>query len=291
MKIKKAIITCAGFGTRFLPITKTIQKEMLPVLNRPLIDYVVEDCVKAGIEDIIFVVGEHNYQVMHYYRENQRLYEYLKKFNKLHLYEQIADLHKQANFYFVKQKDNDPYGTAIPVMLAKDYVQNEDAFLVLMGDDFLYQSEEKSVIANMINAFEMSNAKALLTCVQKPNEVLSKYGVIKSHQVGELKFLEEIVEKPQLGLAPSNLVNISKYIFSKEIWPILDKQTINPQSGEMYITDSLQTLAKTEPVLVYTPPGKYLDGGDPLGWLLTNLTIAKDRPEIWPIIKDFVNQT
>ncbi len=290
MKIRKALITCAGFGTRFLPITKTIQKEMLPIIDRPLIDYVVEDCIRAGIEEIIFVVGEHNYQIMHYYRENQRLYEYLKKFNKVHLYEQIAHLHEQANFHFVKQKDSDPYGTAVPVVLAKDHLQDEDAFLVLMGDDFVYQSVGRSVVADMINAYEKSGAKALLTCVEKPEDVLSKYGAIKSHQEGAFQFLDEIVEKPAEGLAPSNLVNISKYIFSREIWQILNQQSINPKSGEFYITDSLQTLAKTDPVLVHIPQGTYLDGGYPLGWLLANLTVAKDHPELWSEIKNFVNR-
>lgn len=288
MKIKKAIITCAGFGTRFLPITKTIQKEMLPILDRPLIDYVVEDCVKAGIEEIIFVINEHNYQVLHFYRDNQRLYEYLKKTNKLHLYEQIAQIHNKAQFHFVKQTDNDPYGTAIPVILAKDHVKNEEAFLVLMGDDFVYQPGEKSAVADMLKALEHSRANALVTCVEKPNEILNKYGVIRSRTEENLQFLEEIVEKPAVGKAPSNLVNISKYILSKEIWPILAKQQVNPQSGEFYITDSLQDLAKTEKVLVHVPSGEYLDGGYPLGWLLANLTVAKNNPDIWPVIKNFI---
>lgn len=290
MKIKKAIITCAGFGTRFLPITKTIQKEMLPILDRPLIDYVVEDCVRAGIEEIVFVVNEHNYQIMHYYRENARLYEYLKKFNKIHLYEQIAHLHEQASFHFVKQKDSDPYGTAVPVLLAKDYVKDEEAFLVLMGDDFIYHSAGKSFVRDMIDVYEKSGAKALLTCVEKPDDILNKYGVVKSSQKENFQFLDGIVEKPALGSAPSNLVNISKYIFSQEIWSILHQQSINPQSGEFYITDSLQTLVKTEPVIVHTPQGVYLDGGYPLGWLLANLTVARDNSELWSEIKNFVNR-
>ena len=121
-------------------------------------------------------------------------------------------------------------------------------------------------------------------------DVLSKYGVIKSHQEGSFQFLDEIVEKPAEGLAPSNLVNISKYILSREIWPILDQQSVNPQSGELYITDSLQTLAQTEATLVHVPQGTYLDGGYPLGWLLANLTVAKDQPELWAEIKNFVNR-
>jgi UTP--glucose-1-phosphate uridylyltransferase len=289
MKIKKAIIACAGFGTRFLPITKTIQKEMLPILERPLIDYLVEDCIKAGIEEIIFVISEHNYQVLHFYRENQRLHEYLGKTQKLALYEQISKLHSKATFHFVKQKDSDPYGTAEPVILAKDYVKDEEAFLVLMGDDFIYQSSQNSEVATMINSFEKSGAKGLITCVEKETESLSKYGVVKIKTEGDFQFMEGIIEKPELGTAPSNLVNISKYILGQEIWPILEQQKIDPKSGELYITDTIQALAKTEKVLVHKPQGKYLDGGYPLGWLIANLVVAKDRPEIWAEIKNFID--
>lgn len=288
MKIKKAIITCAGFGTRFLPVTKSIQKEMLPILERPLIDYVVDDCVKAGIEEIIFVINIHNYQVLHFYRENHRLYEYLEKMHKLPLYEQIAHLHDKAIFHFVKQTDSDPYGTAVPVLLAKEYVKNEDAFLVLMGDDFIYRHDQGSSIAEMIAEYESAAAKAALMGIEKPDELLSKYGVMKTETNAGHQFLAGIVEKPAPGEAPSNLVNISKYILSKEIWPILDAQPVNPDSGELYITDTVQALAKQEKVLVHQPKGEYLDGGYPLGWLLANLTVAKDRPEIWSVVKDFV---
>ena len=290
MKIKKAIITCAGFGTRFLPISKTIQKEMLPVLDRPIIDYVVEDCVKAGIEDIIFVVSEYNRQLAHFYSENPRIHNYLAKNQKLDLYEKISSLHTKANFHFVRQKDTDPYGTAVPVILAKDYVKDEDAFLVLMGDDFIYQPGERSEISMMIEAFEKSGAKGLITCIEKPTELLNKYGVVKSMVDGEFKFMEEIVEKPELGKAPSNLANISKYIVGPEIWSILEKQTIDPKSGELYITDTIQALAKLEKVLVYTPQGEYFDGGYLLGWLIANLRVAKDHPEFWSEIKAFVNK-
>lgn len=290
MKIKKAIITCAGFGTRFLPISKTIQKEMLPVLDRPIIDYVVEDCVKAGIEEIIFVVSEYNRQLAHFYSENQRIHNYLAQNKKLDLYEKISKLHTKANFHFVRQKDTDLYGTAMPVILAKDYVKDEEAFLVLMGDDFIYQPGERSEISMMIEAFEKSGAKGLITCIEKPTELLNKYGVVKSRIDGDFKFMEEIVEKPELGEAPSNLANISKYIVGPEIWPILEKQTIDPKSGELYITDTIQALAKLEKVLVYAPQGEYFDGGYLLGWLMANLRVAKDHPEFWSQIKDFVNK-
>ena len=290
MKISKAVITSAGFGTRFLPISKTIQKEMLPILDRPLIDYVVEDCVKAGIIDIIFVVSEHNYQVLHYYRENQRLYQYLKNNNKLELYDSIKDLHQKASFHFIKQSDADDYGTAVPVQLAKEFLRDEEAFLVLMGDDFIYNHNGQSEVAAMIETFEKSGAKGLVTCVEKPRDIIHLYGVAQLAEENNFRFLQALVEKPKPGTAPSNLANISKYILPQSVFDLISVQQPNSRSGELYITDTISQLALTEKVVIHQPQGEYLDGGYPLGWLLANLTVAKDQEEIWQAVKDFVNQ-
>jgi UTP--glucose-1-phosphate uridylyltransferase len=291
MKIRKAVITCAGFGTRFLPISKTIQKEMLPILDRPLIDYVVDDCIKAGIEEIIFVINEHNYQVLHYYRENKRLYDYLEKMGKLDRYEEIKDIHQKAKFHFVKQSDQDQYGTAVPVLLAKEYIKDEDAFLVLMGDDFIYNADGSSEAKRMIETFEKSGSKGLVTCIEKPEELLNKYGIAELKEENGYAYLQNLVEKPEPGKAPSNLANISKYIMTPEILEIIENQEVNPQSGELYITDSVTRLAEKDKVVVHKPAGEYLDGGYPLGWLLTNLTVAKNNPEIWKVIKEFVEKS
>ena len=289
MKISKAVITCAGFGTRFLPISKTIQKEMLPILDRPLIDYVVDDCIRAGITDIIFVISEHNYQVLHYYRENQRLHQYLQKNNKLELYDSIKQLHQKANFHFVRQPDAENYGTAVPVQLAKEYLKDEEAFLVLMGDDFIYNHNGHSEVAAMIKTFEESGAKGLVTCIEKPEEMLHRYGIAKLASENNFRYLQALIEKPAPGAAPSNLANISKYILPKTIFDLISVQQPNPQSGELYITDTVSQLALTEKVVVHQPSGEYLDGGYPLGWLLANLNVAKNNPEIWTAIKKFVN--
>lgn len=289
-KIKKALITCAGFGTRFLPISKTIQKEMLPILNRPIVDYLVEDCVKAGIKEIIFVVSSYNYQVLHFYRENKRLYKYLVEMNKLALYTKIAHLHAQAKFHFVKQDDSVNYGTAIPVKLAKKHLQNEKAFLVLMGDDFLYNSNGSSEVARMIKLYETSRAQALVTCIEKPTDELHQYGVAKIHQKNNLIYLEDLIEKPAPGTAPSNLTNISKYIFTPKIFEIIEQQNPNPVSGELYITDSVAQIAKQAPVVVHLPKGKYLDGGNLLGWLKANLVMAKSKPKLYQQLSEFIKK-
>ena len=289
MTVKKALITSAGFGTRFLPISKTIQKEMLPILNRPLIDYVVEDCIKAGIQEIVFVTNEHNFQVQHYYSENLRLYKYLEKMGKLNQYDQVAHLHSQATFTFIKQSDEEQYGTAVPVKLARQQLQNEDAFLVFMGDDFIYNTDGTSEAAAMIQLFQNSGSHGLATCILKPDDILHKYGIAEIQERNGYQYLTNLVEKPAPGATPSNLANISKYIFTPEIFDIIESQALDSQSGELYITDSITTLAQHAPVAIHTPQGEYLDGGYVEGWLKANLTVAKNHPQIWADISSYLS--
>lgn len=290
MLIRKALIALAGFGTRFLPVTKTIQKEMLPVINRPVIDYLVDDLVKAGIQEIIFVINVHNLQALHFYRENNRLEGYLKKVNKLEQYDQIKHLPQKAKFHFVKQTDQDPYGTATPVKLAKAYLKDEAAFVYQMGDDIPYNADGSSEVAKMIEHLSKTKADALATFVEQPTERLHTYGIAETIERNGVKYLKNLVEKPAPGTAPSHLANISKYILTPEVFDIIEQQQPDPKSGELYITDTVSQLAKTKNVVIYTPTGQYLDCGYPLGWLKANLTMAKNDPELWQELKTFLQE-
>jgi UTP--glucose-1-phosphate uridylyltransferase len=290
MTINKAVIALAGFGTRFLPVTKTIQKEMLPVIDRPVIDYLVDDLVKAGISEIIFVINVHNLQALHFYRENKRLEGYLKKVNKLEQYDEIKHLPEKATFHFVKQTDQDPYGTATPVKLAQAHLKDEAAFVVLMGDDIPYNADGSSEVAKMIEYLNKTGSDALATFVEQPTERLSMYGIADVIERDGVKYLKALIEKPSAGTAPSNLANISKYILTPEVFDIIDRQQPDPKSGELYITDTVTELAQTKNVAIYTPTGQYLDCGYPLGWLKANLTIAKNDPKIWNELKNFLTE-
>ncbi len=292
MQIRSALVTAAGFGTRCLPITKTIQKEMLPILNRPLVDYVVDDLIKSGVERIIMVISEHNSQVLHFYRENQRLFKYLQDHQKTELYQQVEHLHQKAEFIFIRQPDEGLYGTAVPVKLAEQYLKNDEAFFVFMGDDFLFDQKQTSESQQMLELYQQSQAKGLMTCIPKPQEQLSRYGVIKiksSQTPSPWQFLDTIVEKPQIDKAPSNLVNVSKYIMTPAIFELLTAQTVNPDSGELYITDTLIKLAQTQPVVIYQPQGEYLDGGNPEEWLKANITVAKTDPSLREKILNWIS--
>ncbi len=279
MNIRKAVIACAGFGTRFLPITKTIQKEMLPILNRPLIDYVVEDCVKAGIEEIVFVVKEGHDMVRDYYTQFDQLTEYLKKMGKYEKLEQFTRPAYDVRFQFVTQSMSDQYGTAVPVRLAAKHIKNEDAFLVFMGDDFIFNTDATSEAKAMIELFAASGASALATCIKKEPESLHKYGIAEITQENGHRFLKNLVEKPAPGTAPSDLANISKYIFTPTVLDLIAQQPVDSKSGELYITDTITNIARSEKVVIHTPSGQYLDGGDPIGWLRANLIVGQNHPE------------
>jgi UTP--glucose-1-phosphate uridylyltransferase len=288
MKIKKAIITAAGYGTRFFPVTKAVQKEMLPLLSKPIIDYLVDDCIKAGVEEIIFVVNENNDQIRQYYSEDQRLLRYLTKMGKMDKYQKISDLHTKAKFTFLTQQESDVYGTAVPVMLAKDHVINEEAFLVLMGDDFFINEDGSSEVARMIEVFTQSKADGMITCIQVPHEEVHKYGIAEFKEEGGYRYLTSQLEKPQPHEVTSNIVTISKYIFKPSIYKYFSNQKPDERSGEMYLTTTYSAMAQKEKVLLYEPQGKYIDSGDPAIWLNANLYLAKQNPDVWSKVSEYI---
>ncbi len=287
--INKAVISCAGFGTRFLPISKTIQKEMLPLFNKPVLDYIVSDCVRAGIKDIVIVINEHNYQPLHYFRENQRLASYLAQMNKSHLYKKVEHIHQQANFSFIKQTDSHPYGTSIPLILAQKEIQDEQAFLYLTGDDLVFFADpNRSFIQELINEYQQSAAKAAISGIQVSNQSVSQYGIISHSTENNHCYLKKLIEKPKATEAPSNLANISKYILSPEILPIIHQQNADKNSGEYFITDAIEQLSHDHKVLVHQTKGKYLNAGDPVNWLKANLIVASANPTLKQELQDFI---
>lgn len=204
MHIRKALITAAGYGTRFLPISKTVKKEMLPILNRPLMDYIVDSCVAAGIVEVIIVVKENETMVQEYYEESRSLLQHLEEMGKLEKYRNVLNLDRQIHFRFITQMQKDGYGTAIPLKIAEEYLRSEPAFLVLMGDDFIYNGKDQSEVANMIETFQSDpSALGLVTCIEKPEHELFRYGVAKLHREGNREYLDGFVEKPAPGTAPS----------------------------------------------------------------------------------------
>lgn len=265
MKITKAIIPVAGWGTRRLPITKAIEKCMLPVGNRPLVDYVVQDCIQAGITDIYFVVSEWMTQIQSYYSDNGALDTYLIGEGK----EELLPLVKpprDVSFHFIQQDTNGKYGTAIPVSLVLPYLDQGESVVLLMGDDFIYNADGSSEVKRLLEATP-ENGNAMLGA-NVPLEAVSRYGVIDMNERSE--FIR-IVEKPTPEEAPSTLVNISKYVFNHDLLKAVAGYAEVPLTGEYYITDPINQYVMNGGSIVVAPAkGEYLDGGSVGSWLHAN---------------------
>lgn len=268
--ITKAIIPVAGWGTRMLPITKSIEKCMLPVGTRPVIDYIVQDVIAAGIKDIYFVVGEQSSQLQSYYRSNIPLNDYLKRKGKHDMLPLVAPL-RDVSIHFIVQPSTGGYGTSIPVGLASEFIDEDERALVIMGDNIFHRIDGGSNAADFVQRIEQAGAWAGLLGVPVPEEDIPKYGIIEKD--ADNRFIQ-IIEKPRVEEAPSNLNNASFYIFPKEIFELARKLPANPARGEFEITDAINTYVSSGgTVLVGEAKGEYLDCGSPAGWLHANQVI------------------
>lgn len=264
MKITKAIIPVAGWGTRRLPITKSIEKCMLPIGNRPLVDYVVQDCLAAGITEIFFVVGEDSDQLENYYRSNIKLNDYLRRNGKEDKLPMIAPL-QGVKLHFIVQPSHGKYGTAVPVALVADQIPAGESVVVLMGDDFIWNEDGSSEVARLIEA--TPDGCCGLLAAQVPRDEVSRYGVIEQDDRGNYV---RIVDQPSPEAAPSNLINISKYVLTKNV---IDAAANLPpaHNGEYQLPDTVNNfVAQGGQVKVVTAEGQYLDGGSVEGWLHAN---------------------
>jgi UTP--glucose-1-phosphate uridylyltransferase len=273
MKITKAIIPVAGYGTRRLPVSKAIEKCMLPVCNRPIIDYVVEECVGAGITDIFFVVSADFKQLRDYYSRNTQLEEYLTKRGKTDALEEVLKISGQANFHYIVQDPSGAYGTAVPVWIARDAV--EDRFVVLMGDDFMFYPNGGNDLKRMIQAVNQHDTAGSILGVQMDEQKIGLYGSIVTKEKDGVELFNGMVEKPEPGEAPSLMANVSNYIFDQKIFPYLDNvlEKANPK-GEHYLTDAVNDYTKAgNDMAIVRSTGLYLDGGNLPGWIEANDTV------------------
>lgn len=254
-----------------LPITKAIEKCMLPVGTRPLVDFIVQDVIKAGITDIYFVVGEQSSQLQSYYRSNILLNDYLRQHGKADKLPLVAPL-KDVSLHFITQSSSGGYGTSIPVGLVSEFISEDESALVIMGDQFMYRTDGGSNAAELIEIAEQAGVGAGLYGVSVPDEDISKYGIIEKDS--EDHFVR-IVEKPNQEDAPSNLNNLSFYLFPKRIFELAKSLPVNRARGEYEITDAINAyVGEGNPVVVGTANGQYLDGGSLEGWLHANNVVC-----------------
>lgn len=269
--ITKAIIPVAGWGTRRLPITKSIEKCMLPVGNRPIVDYVVRDCIKAGITEIFFVVSKGSIQLQQYYSDNPALTQFLEYNGKQDLME-LARPPQHVVFHYIEQDSNAKYGTAVPVSLVVPHLKKGESVAVMMGDDFVHNTDGSSELERLILATP-DGGNSMLSAAIAPDQV-DRYGVIDFDEDSGL--FQGIIEKPPVGQAPSNQINISKFVFNYDMLTRIYNFCQIELSGEYFITDPIsQAVLDKVGVTVVPIQGEYLDCGNVHGWLHANEVIVR----------------
>ncbi len=259
MRIRKAILPVAGIGTRFLPATKMVPKELLPIVDKPVIQYLVEEAVASGIEEIIFVISPGKEAILDHFRPHEGLEGFLRSRGKLELLERIQAIHRMAKFSHAYQ--NVPIGCGDAILQAKDLVGNEP-FLVLFGDDIV-----KHPVPAAKQMIERFSGEALIAVEQVAGPEISLYGVITPQsQEGRTYKVGGMVEKPPFHEAPSDLGIIGKYLFPPEIFQAIEQAGFSP-SGERRTIDGIAELAKTQSVWAYRIEGQRFDTGKPSGLL------------------------
>jgi UTP--glucose-1-phosphate uridylyltransferase len=284
MAIRKAVFPAAGLGTRFLPATKAQPKEMLPIVDKPTIQYVVEEAVASGIQDIILVTGRGKNAIEDHFDRSIELEMMLGRKGRNDLQEVVRRISELVRIYYVRQKE--PLGLGHAVLAAKDLVGNEP-FAVLLGDDIL--THTTPALKQMMAVYDRHRCPVV--CVKRvPKDELSRYGVIKGRRLDEDLFhLMDLVEKPDAGEAPSDLAVIGRYILTPDIFPILEA-TAPDRSGEIQLTNALKTLLKRKKQIIYALEyqGRWHDAGTILGFLKTTVAIALERPDVAPGFREYL---
>lgn len=276
-KVTKAVITAAGYGTRFLPATKNIPKELLPIINKPTISYVVDQCIEAGIRDIIIVTRFGNHAVEDYFDSTPTLENYLIEKGKDKLAKEIKEIYKGANFIFVRQNPDIPYGNAAPIYSVKELIGKDEPFIVSWGDDIILG---KGVgVVELVKMYERQPAEVILNCKKTTSEEISRIGAEVRLKKGT-NTVSDMIEKPKAERVKSNLLSVSPYLFTGKIFKYL-KPKVNKKAGEFLIQDGINKTMKNGGVVrANITKGTWLTNGNPLDYLKTTIEIALSRKDL-----------
>ncbi len=283
-KVRKAVIPAAGFGTRFLPATKAMPKEMLPIVDKPIIQYVVEEAVAAGIEDIIIVTGSHKRAIEDHFDHPYELERHLLDAGKEKLADEIRAIADLANFIYIRQKGS--YGNGTPVLNAWSAVGDEP-FAILWGDEFVHAQPPR--LKQMIDVWEQYG-KPCISAVRVPEQSVSKYGIADISPVKDNVYkINRLVEKPKVGEAPSNMMTGGAYIMPPRLFELL-AQTPVGQGNELWLVDAIVALMKEQDVYaVESKGGKYYDTGNKLEYLKTVVEFGLKHPDLNGEFASFLN--
>ncbi|WP_419725215.1 UTP--glucose-1-phosphate uridylyltransferase GalU [Terrisporobacter petrolearius] len=273
-RVKKAIIPAAGLGTRFLPATKAQAKEMLPIVDKPTLQYIIEEAIDSGIEEILIVTGRNKKCIEDHFDRSVELELELEKKGKSAMLEMVQDISNMVNIHYIRQKE--PKGLGHAVHCAKSFIGNEP-FAVLLGDDIV--DAKTPCLKQMINAYDEYKT-SILGVQQVDKDKVNKYGILDVKYIEDRVYkVKDMVEKPAIEEAPSNIAILGRYIITPAIFDILENQQPG-KGGEIQLTDALQTLATKEAIYAYNFEGRRYDVGDKLGFLEATVDFALKRPEL-----------
>jgi len=274
MKIRKAIIPAAGLGTRFLPATKAQPKEMLPIVDKPTIQYIIEEAINSGIEDIMIITGRNKRSIEDHFDKSIELELELEKHGKKDLLHLVQDISNLVNITYIRQKE--PKGLGHAIYCAKTFIGNEP-FAVLLGDDVV--TAEKPCLKQMIEQYDKYQA-SILGVQTVPQEDVNKYGIVAGNKEGERIYkVTDLVEKPKQEVAPSNIAILGRYIITPKIFEYLEN-TKPGSGGEIQLTDALKELAKEEDMYAYDFIGRRYDVGKKQGFLEATVEFALAREDL-----------
>ncbi|MBR1645499.1 MAG: UTP--glucose-1-phosphate uridylyltransferase GalU [Selenomonadaceae bacterium] len=283
MKVRKAVIPAAGLGTRFLPATKSQPKEMLPIVDKPTIQYIIEEAAAAGVEDIIVVTGRNKRSIEDHFDRSIELEMELERTGKEQLLQMVKAIPEIANIHFIRQKQ--PLGLGHAVLTASHFIGDEP-FAVLLGDDVVVS--KKPVLEQMVEIFNEYKT-SILGVQEVAPEVVHKYGIVDCKPVDDNIFkVKDLVEKPAREAAPSRIAILGRYILTPSIFSYLETQTPGA-GGEIQLTDGLKRLAKDEAMYAYIFKGHRYDVGTKLGFLQANIEFALRNPEITDELKNYLD--
>jgi len=285
MKVRKAIIPAAGLGTRFLPATKAMPKEMLPIVDKPTIQYIVEEAIESGIEDIIIVTGKGKRAIEDHFDNSMELEQILTAKSKFELLQEVRKSSDMVDIHYIRQKE--PRGLGHAIWCARKFIGDEP-FAVLLGDDII--SAEKPCLKQMIEKYEQYGS-SVIGVQRVPEEAVSRYGIVDG-MVMEQGFhrINHLVEKPAREEAPSDMAIMGRYILTPEIFDILGCQ--EPGSGgEIQLTDAIETLNRSRAVFAYEFEGKRHDVGEKMGFIQTTIEFALQRDDLRYELLDYLTRT
>ena len=285
--VKRAVIPCAGKGTRFLPVTKGTPKEMCPIVDKPTLDYIVDECIDGGITNILIILSEGKDDIRRYYHNDDDYEKELIEKGKTEFASIIHNVANKANLYFTMQ--HELLGLGHAVLQAKEFIKNEN-FIVCCGDDICtYEGDAPS--KQLIEAFKKTNGHTIVGGQKVKHEMISKYGCmdINREESARLYSLKGIVEKPNIEEAPSDLASLGKWVFNSKIFDYIEK-TPKGKGGEIQLTDAIALMIKDEPVYFYDFVGKRYDCGDKLGYLKAIVDVALKRDDLKDSFKEFLKE-